>query len=118
MSKDEREQTIEALPIACTLTNSREIDERRASLEHIFAGATSRRELDDGYEFVFPGDVDWMERLMQFVTTERTCCPFFIFELVFEQACGPIHLRLRGATGVKDFLNDWMRLESEPETIL
>lgn len=109
MSQDERERTIETLPIACTLMDAREIDERRTSIENIFAGATSRHELDDGYEFVFPGDMDWTERLMRFVATERTCCPFFIFELVFEQSAGPIHLRLRGATGVKDFLNQWMK---------
>ena len=118
MSQDERARTVEALPIACSLSDALAIEERRASIEKILAGATTRRELVDGYEFVFPGGGDWAERLMQFVATERKCCPFFIFELLFEQALGPIHLRLRGAAGVKDFLNDWLKAIVVAETIL
>ncbi|MBD0369972.1 MAG: hypothetical protein ICV60_03895 [Pyrinomonadaceae bacterium] len=109
MSRDELEYEPKALPIACTLTDAGEIESRRASIEAVFAGVTEKRELADGYELLFPGDDDYARRLMQFVEAERKCCPFFIFELVFEQSSGPIHLRLRGGSGVKDFLNDWLK---------
>jgi hypothetical protein len=109
MPQDERKREPEALPIACTLSDPGEIEARRTSIEDIFAGVTEKRELRDGYEFVFPGDDNQAARLMRFVEAERKCCPFFIFELVFEQSSGPIHLRLRGATGVKDFLSDWLK---------
>jgi hypothetical protein len=112
MPQDEQERMPQALPIACTLSDPREIEARRASIEDIFAAVTGRRELTDGYEFVFPGDDAHALRLMQFVEAERKCCPFLIFELVFEQSSGPIHLRLRGAAGIKDFLCDWLKVLS------
>ena len=109
MSEDKQERMMEALPIACTLSNPRDIEERRASLDDIFRGVNAKHELADGYEMVFPGDDVWAERLMKFVAMERKCCPFLFFELAFEQASGPIHLRLRGAIGVKNFLDDWLK---------
>jgi hypothetical protein len=65
-------------------------------------------ELEDGYAFRFPGDTIWAARLLQFVTSERECCPFFTFELVFEPGQGPIWLRLRGPEGVKEFIREVM----------
>jgi hypothetical protein len=109
MPHDELKLSPEALPIACTLSDTGEVEARRTSIEDIFAGVTEKHELTDGYEFVFSGDDHQASQLMRFVETERKCCPFFIFELVFEQANGPIHLRLRGATGIKDFLSEWMK---------
>lgn len=112
MSHDEQEHKLVTLPVACTLSDPGEIEARRTSIEDIFASVTEYHELTDGYELVFPGDESHALRLMQFVAAERRCCPFFIFELVFEQACGPIHLTLRGGPGVKDFLGDWLKVLS------
>lgn len=108
MSEQKSEQVIKTLPIACNLSDAGEVEARRRAIEEIFSGVTSRHELSDGYEFAFPGDDEWAARLMEFVAAERRCCPFLNFELVFQQDCGPIHLRLRGAEGVKDFLRDWI----------
>jgi hypothetical protein len=109
MPQDEQKLEPRALPIACTLSDPGEVEARLAAVEGIFSGVTEKHELTDGYEFVFPGDDAQAARLMRFVEAERKCCPFFIFELIFEQSSGPIHLRLRGAAGVKDFLNDWLK---------
>ena len=59
-------------------------------------------ELDDGYEFLFPGSEERAAGLTKFVVFERGCCPFFIFELVFEPEADPI--RLRGPEGVKGII--------------
>jgi hypothetical protein len=91
------------------LADPGEVAARLAAVEDIFSGIAEKHELADGYEFVFPCSDAQAARLMQFVDAERKCCPFFIFELIFEQSSGPIHLRLRGAAGVKDFLNEWMK---------
>lgn len=58
-------------------------------------------EVEDGYEFRFPGSAQWAIRLTEFITFERGCCPFFSFELVFEPGEGPIRLRVQGPKGVK-----------------
>ncbi len=93
-----------SLPIACNLSD-REKGERADELdEQIFSGCAEIRELEDGYAFRFPGDEVWAKRLLGFIIGERKCCPFFTFELVFEVVEGPIWLRLRGAEGVKQFI--------------
>ena len=107
MSEHDSEAVIKTLPIACNLSDAGEVEARRRVIEEIFSGVTRRDELSDGYEFSFPGDDAWAARLMEFVAAERRCCPFLHFELVFHQGCGPVHLRLRGAEGVKDFIRDW-----------
>ncbi|HKP54287.1 MAG TPA: hypothetical protein VJ183_16750 [Chloroflexia bacterium] len=94
----------DTLPIACNLPE-RELAERAEELEgELFSGCAEIRELEDGYAFRFPGDELWAERLLGFIISERKCCPFFIFELLFEVAEGPIWLRLRGSEGVKEFI--------------
>ena len=45
--------------------------------------------------------------LTRFVATERQCCRFFAFELLFAPDLGPISLRLRGPEGMKEFLRGW-----------
>ena len=61
-------------------------------------------ELEDGYEFRFPGSEEWATRLTEFIVFERECCPFLAFELVFEPEGGPIRLRVRGPEGVKEIV--------------
>jgi len=43
-------------------------------------------------------------KLFDFVSAERQCCSFFLFELKFGPREGPIRLSLRGGPKVKEFL--------------
>jgi hypothetical protein len=61
-------------------------------------------ELEDGYEVAFPGNAEWVGKLVDLLSSERICFPFFAFELIFEQNLGSIWLRVRGAEGVKEFI--------------
>lgn len=71
-------------PIACTLSGP-ELAGRRRELEEIFDGCLKTGDIEDGYEFLFPGNGDWAARLTELV--------------VFEPEDGPI--RLRGPEGAK-----------------
>jgi hypothetical protein len=103
MSAGER-RTSKPLPIACELSEAG-LRERREELSRgLFAGCRSMRELEDGYEVVFPGGGEWIERLARFVAAERECCGFLSFELRFEPAMGPVSLRMRGPEGTREFL--------------
>jgi hypothetical protein len=94
----------DAPPIACNLPES-ELVERAYELKgELFSGCAEIRELEDGYAFRFPGDELWANRLLSFIISERKCCPFLTFELVFEVTEGPIWVRLRGSEGVKEFI--------------
>ena len=93
------------LPVACELSGAG-LQERREELSswELFSGCEGTKELDDGYEFVFPGGAGWAEKLVRFVVSERGCCRFFTFELLFEADGGPISLRMRGPEGTKEFI--------------
>ncbi len=95
------------LPIACNLSASEQVS-RGDEIAGIFKEVQQVNELADGYAFRFPGSEIWPARLVQFITGERNCCPFFTFELLFEPNQGPIWLKIRGPQGVKDFIKDML----------
>ena len=92
------------LPIACSLPENQQIDRMEEIHTEISAGIQETVELQDGYEFRFPGDDEWLEKLAQFVRFERECCRFLTFEITSDPDKGPIRLRLRGPAGAKDFI--------------
>ena len=102
MEEIERGRSIPAL--ACNLSGSQLVRRRRELAENVFAGVLRVEEIDDGYAFAFPGDEEWALGLARFVATERKCCAFFAFELVFGPEGGDILLRIKGPEGVKGFI--------------
>jgi hypothetical protein len=93
--------------IACLLTDE-EHKARESEVAALFKEAQQTQELADGYAFQFPGDETWAARLVDFITFERACCPFFIFELRFEAHGGPVWLHIRGAAGVKEIASEFI----------
>ena len=104
MDTNERGLAGGQLPVACELSDAGRRSRREDLSSNLFAGCEDVRELADGYEFVFPGEDRWIERLARFVAAERRCCRFFTFELCFEPGLGPVSLRMRGPAGTKEFL--------------
>jgi hypothetical protein len=99
------------LPLACSLSGQEEAG-RRDEVEKILEACLRVDELEDGYEFRFPGSAEWTAKLTEFIVFERECCPFFAFELVFEPGGGPIGLRVRGAEGAKEFVAEMAALQA------
>jgi hypothetical protein len=97
---------VSQVPIACNLSEA-DLALREAEIaDDLFRGCEQVEELADGYGFKF-GDVEqWAGRLLSFVLEERKCCPFFIFDLLFEPQEGPIWLQLRGDERVKLFVKE------------
>ena len=100
----ETRRTAKRLPVACELSEGGQRSRREEISRELFSGCRDVRELEDGYEFVFPGGEEWIEGLARFVAVERGCCRFFAFELLFEPNLGPVSLRMRGPVGTKEFL--------------
>ena len=99
----EQERAAGETPIACTLSGS-ELARRGEEVSDLFKAVEQVSELADGYAFRFPGGDGVAIRLLEFTLSERSCCPFFTFELGFEPDQGPIWFRLRGGAGVKEFV--------------
>src|SRR5215210_2465025 len=70
----------------------------------LFAAVEEVAELPDGYAYRFANDGSQVEPLLEFIATERRCCPFLTFELAFEPHGGPLWLRMRGSPQVKAFV--------------
>ena len=102
-----------AIPIACSLVGG-ERERRRGDVGGLLNTSRLAGELEDGYQFAFPGDASWATRLTEFVVAERSCCPFFRFELVFEPGGGEILLRVTGPEGTKQFISEAFSLASSP----
>ena len=95
------------VPLACPLTDSEQVT-RKEEVNDLFKHAQQVNELADGYALRFPGGDNWANELMQFISFERRCCPFFSFALVFEPKQGPIWLHIRGPEGVKAIVEGMM----------
>ena len=103
--KQDREFFKDEVPLACTLTGSEQVT-RGEEVGDLFKDVLEVNELADGYALRFPGSDGWANKLVQFITFERGCCPFFTFELAFEPKQGPIWLHVRGPEGVKAIIEN------------
>ena len=106
MNSKARPSANNGVQIACKLADEQAQKRREELSRELFAGCEKVKELDDGYEFVFPGGAEWATRIVGFLTEERECCPFFAFEMVFEPYRGPISLRIRGPKEAKEFIEE------------
>ncbi|MGZ3626695.1 MAG: hypothetical protein ACXVDN_03365 [Ktedonobacteraceae bacterium] len=102
----------EDIPLACTLSES-EQKNRNTELNNLFKHIQQVNELADGYALRFPGDDTWANTLIQFITYERACCPFFTFVLIFEPQQGSIWLHLRGPQGTKAIIEDMLNVPGQ-----
>ena len=101
------------IQLSCNLVGG-EQDRRKEAVSGLLNTSRLVGELEDGYQFVFPGEAGWAMRLVEFVVAERSCCPFFRFELVFQPGGGEILLRVRGPEGTKQFISEAFSLASSP----
>ncbi len=92
------------LPVACSLSGPDLAARRRELVEYVFGGALQLEELENGYEFGFPGSTEWTEKLVEMINTERACCTFLTFELRFEPDNGPVSLRVTGPEDTRAFI--------------
>ncbi len=106
MNANPRPAAREGAQIACKLTDEEQQKRREELSRKLFSGREKINELEDGYEFVFPGGAEWATEVVRFVVLERECCPFFTFELVFEPHEGPISVRMRGPEGAKELIEE------------
>lgn len=90
--------------VACKLLGQEFMRRKDAITNALFRHAEQIEELADGFAFRFAGFDPSAGRIMEFITAERECCPFFRFELIVEPDDGPVWLRLRGSDEVKTFV--------------
>jgi hypothetical protein len=90
--------------LACTLSAAELRERGEVVVAPLFARAKRLQETPDGYRFAFPAEADGVRDLLEFILSERDCCPFFTFELSFPSPHESVWLTLRGGEGVKEFV--------------
>jgi hypothetical protein len=86
-------------PKAFNQTERKRYDELTRQLFH---SVTSTTELANGYSYEMPSGS--LSALAEWVSYERRCCPFFVFEIEVGNTSKPLRLRLTGPEGVKKFI--------------
>lgn len=93
-------------PFACVMT-AIDIEKRHQHLEtahKIFEEVEQIRELANGYAFRLRQQPGLIEKIGQFISLERLCCPFFGFTLEVQPEGTEVWLHLTGREGVKPFI--------------
>jgi hypothetical protein len=97
---------LKELPIACDMTalDASQRERQQALMKTFHASIQETEEIEDGYAFRLQGDAETILAAAEFITIERLCCPFLTFELAVGTPDDSVWLRIRGATGVKEFI--------------
>lgn len=61
-----------------------------------------RKELEDGHVYMFESKDEILDKLNDFIKTERLCCDFFTFQIMIER--GRLLLTITGPDDSKEFL--------------
>jgi len=64
----------------------------------------SVQEVENGYEFSFPNETEFITKIAEFISNEQLCCPFLTFTLSIFPNRGPVSLSLAGPLGTQEFL--------------
>jgi hypothetical protein len=61
-------------------------------------------EVENGYEFKFPNETEFISKIAEFISHERLCCPFLNFTLNVLSNTEAVALSLTGPIGTQEFL--------------
>jgi hypothetical protein len=90
--------------LSCKLTTA-ELQQRKATvLTSLRNQVLEKKELPNGYAFRFNGSDEMINKLAEFVKTERACCEFFTFQISVAGNAGSCWLEITGDTRVKEFI--------------
>jgi hypothetical protein len=82
-------------------------DQREAHIQtttELIQAVQRVQEVENGYEFRFPNETEFISKIAEFISNERLCCPFLKFTLNIVSNREPVSLSLTGPTGTQEFL--------------
>lgn len=95
-------------PVICKLTTP-ELQKRKVTvIAQLKTIMLERKELENGYSFKFEGKDEILDRLNDFIKTERMCCDFFTFQITIAE--NTALLIITGPNGAKEFLKEEVNL--------
>jgi len=103
---DNHQQVFEGL-IECSLTDA-DLLERKSQLKtQIFSQLRDKQSTSNGFVYYFEEDPEFMNLVWEFVQKEKTCCPFFKFDLSILPFGKGFALQISGAPAAVELLVDF-----------
>jgi hypothetical protein len=92
-------------PLACNMGvfTARQREAHIQNTTELIQAVRNVQEVENGYQFIFPNESEFISRIAEFVSNEQLCCPFLRFTLTVD-ASEPISLLLTGPFGTQEFL--------------
>lgn len=91
--------------MVCSLTDEELFERKEALRQELLPLVTSTNEHPYGYRFEFRSQAGLAEKILGFIEAERSCCPFFHFDLAFHAFQGKLVLTISGPPGTKSFID-------------
>lgn len=104
--KPEMQTLIACNPFALDINQRKRKAELWARLAH---HRSDVRELSDGYAIGLASDAQVVLAAAEFIALERSCCPFFRFELAINGTDELMWLRITGPDGAKEVLESELK---------
>lgn len=70
----------------------------------LFQAVKGVQEVENGYAFTFPNELEVISKIAEFIWNERLCCPFLNFTVNVDSTNEPLSLTLTGPSGTPEFL--------------
>ena len=92
--------------LVCSLL-PKEKQERQKQIKEVLVPFLIKKEtIPNGIIFYFKDEENLSNQLMEFIALEKTCCPFFKFDLSILPFQQGIALQVSGMPGVKEFIGN------------
>jgi hypothetical protein len=91
--------------LTCRLTTPELQERKRTVVAELKKLLLEKTETPTGYKYKFKGSDQVVDKLTDFIKTERMCCPFFDFTLKVAGDESYCWLELSGAESVKEFID-------------
>jgi hypothetical protein len=88
--------------ITCKLTTPELQKRKETVIADLKALVLERTELQNGFSYKFDGSDTILDKLTDFIKTERMCCDFFTFQLIVDDQMAL--LSITGPSGAKEFI--------------
>ncbi len=90
--------------LVCKLTSEEQMKRGELLKKTVFKEYEKLNELPDGVELIYTDGTKYAPLLVEFINSERACCPFFTFNLKFEPNSDKVALTVGGSPRIKEMI--------------
>jgi hypothetical protein len=108
-TKSKASNTISDTALVCKLSPDAKLERVEKLRETVFKGYEKMNELPDAIELVYSDGKKYAPLLVEFINSERDCCPFFTFNIKFEPNSEKVSLTVGGSAKIKEMIKGIMK---------